>query len=467
MPLPELTASGAETQITESLKDGSLSMLLETSKFALTVTTAIIFCIFGVTMLPVAAQTPTPQDQLSIPPIVQPVQPPDAPADAQSSPVPPPLPPGQQQQSSSPNLPVPAVPLTPTAPLAVQPPSSPSDFTDKLVLRKGLKIVFPIKHGLDTRWHLVGDYNFICNVEYNDARGYRFDWQMTNPANIAGLRAVEAEDRKGAYKVSFFYPANESQSLVGFTSIVRVSDYLYQQLKTGQVTKFELDGPDSPLVYKREIYPLPHEIVAEGYESVTVIIDGMRLPVRAIRAKTDAGWTYWILDNPQFPIMLQGTGPFQWSELKLDYADGLFPRKQPVGGGTGGDLNKAKREADNLIKQLKSKGQATSYLILFDFDSDKLKPLSRQILDELAKYLVANPEIRLSVEGHTCTIGGKSYNLNLSGRRAKSVKKYLVDCGVSEDRMNPIGYGFAKPVASNKTSKGRARNRRVVFTELK
>ncbi len=398
-----------------------------------------------------------------MPPLVQPVPPPDAPPDQQT--VQPPLAPNQQQQSSSAAVPAPVIPLTPTAPLTAMPPSSPSDFTDKLVLKKGLRIVFPITNGLDTRWHLVGNYNFICDIEYNDHRGYRFEWQMTSPASVAGLRAVEPEDRKDAYKVSFFYPDKESQSLIGFTSIVRISDNLYHQLKTGQVTRFELDGPDSPLVYKREVKPLPHEIVAEGYETVTVIVDGMRLPVRSIRAKTDAGWTYWILDNPLFPIMLQGTGPFQWSELKLSHADGVLHRKHP--GSTGGDLNKAKREADNLIKQLKSKGQATSYLILFDFDKDTLKPFARQVLDELSKYLISNPDIKLSVEGHTCTIGGKDYNLNLSGRRARSVKKYLVDCGISEERLNPIGYGFAKPIASNKTSKGRAKNRRVVFTELK
>lgn len=447
-------------------------MLLETGKFVLSVTTAIIFCYCSLTIQSAIAQTPPPGEQLSIPPLVEPVQPADAPSDAQTpgQSVPPPLAPGLQQQSSSPILPAQPVPLTPGAPLQALPTSSPSDFTEKLVLRKGLRIVFPITNGLDTRWHLVGDYNFICNVEYNDQRGYRFEWEMTHPANVAGLRAVEPEDRKDAYKVSFFYPANEQQSLIGFTSIVRISDFLYQKLKTGQVTKFELDGPDSPLVYKREVKPLPHEIVAEGYDTVTVIVDGMRLPVRAIRAKTDAGWTYWILDNPNFPIMLQGTGPFQWSELKLDYADGLLPKKQPISqrpGGTGGDLNKAKKEANNLIKQLKSKGQATSYLILFDFDKDTLRPLSRQILDELSKFLIENPDIRLSVEGHTCNIGGKDYNKNLSTRRAGSVKKYMASCGVSEQRLNPIGYGFTKPVASNKTSKGRARNRRVVFTELK
>lgn len=364
---------------------------------------------------------------------------------------------------------IPPVPTDVSAASAPPPPSITTDFTDKLVLRKDMRITFPITQGLDTRWQLVGDYNFICHIEYNDARGYRFDWQMTHPANIRGLRAVEAEDIRDAYKVSLFYPADEAQSLVGYTSIVRISDHLYHHLKTGQPTQFSLDGPDTPLVLKRETKPIAREIRGEGVETLTVEVDGMRVPVRAIKAQTDVGWTYWILDNPRFPIMLAGNGPFQWGNLKFTYPGGLI-RKSPKigkGGGTGGDLNKARREADNVIKQLKDKGQATSYLILFDFDSDKLRPLSQQILNELSKYLLDNPTLRLTVEGHTCNIGGKEYNDRLSARRANSVKEYLEHCGVAEHKLKPIGYGFSKPIASNKTNAGRAKNRRVVFTEIK
>jgi len=56
------------------------------------------------------------------------------------------------------------------------------------------------------------------------------------------------EDLKNAHKVSLVYPDNESATLVGFTSIVRISDYLYNKLKQGSKVEFELDGPDSPLV---------------------------------------------------------------------------------------------------------------------------------------------------------------------------------------------------------------------------
>ena len=367
------------------------------------------------------------------------------------SPVPPPI----EQTPLIPNS------NAPNVPLYVGP-----DLTEKLLLRKGMRIVFPIKNGLDTRWQLIGDYNFITDIEYNDKRGYRFDWRMTSPANVQGLRAVEPEDIKDAYKVSMFYPANEAQALVGFTSIVRISDSLYHQLKSGAVAQFATDGPDSPVVMKRETRAIARDIRAEGIDKVTVEIDGVHVPVRAIKARTDVGWTYWILDNPRFPIMLAGTGPFQWADLKFSNT-GILPKTSKRPGGAGGDLNKAKREADNVIKQLKAKGQATSYLILFDFDSDKLRPLSQQILDELAKYLLENPTLRLTVEGHTCTIGGKEYNQKLSTRRANSVKNYLEHCGVAEHKLKPIGYGFSKPIATNKTNAGRAKNRRVVFTEIK
>ncbi len=334
-----------------------------------------------------------------------------------------------------------------------------------------MKIVFPIHNGLDTRWKLVGDYNFIVDIDYNDQRGYRFKWHMTPPADISGLRAVEPEDVAQADKVSLFYPANEANSLVGFASIVRVSDKLYAKLKAGENCEFALDGPDSPLVLRKETMPQAHEIRRDGEETLTIEVDGMKVPVRAIRATTDAGWSYWILDNPNFPIMLKGSGPFQWDELKLAYEGGLLPapskaKKPRTRDTTGGETKKANREAENIIKHLKESGEATSYLILFDFDSDKLRPLSKKILDRLCQFLQENPAMRLDVEGHTCNIGGKEYNLNLSRRRAASVRKYMIAHGIGESRLEAHGFGFSRPLASNKTSAGRARNRRVVFKSI-
>lgn len=355
---------------------------------------------------------------------------------------------------------------------------NPNDITGSLALKPGMVINFQIQSGVDTRWKHVGDYNFQAKIEFNDQRGYAFHWHMSPPANATGERRVDMEDLKNAHKVSLFYPDNESATLVGFTSIVRISNYLYNKLKQGKKVAFELDGPHSRVVMKRHTHPVPHYIYPVGQDNLNISIDGTNRIVRAIKAETDVGWQYWILDNPNFPLMLAGSGPFKWHSNILSYGGANNTNPNLTGNNNGKNKNnnlaggsndpRAKKEADKVIKELASTGKATSYLILFDFDSDRLRPLSKEILIELSQYLVKKQDLKLRVEGHTCTLGGKDYNLNLSQRRAESVKRFLSEtCGIAKSRLLPIGYGYSKPVASNKTEESRKKNRRVVFTELK
>ena len=70
----------------------------------------------------------------------------------------------------------------------------------------------------------------------------------------------------------------------------------------------------------------------------------------------------------------------------------------------------------------------------------------------------------IRVEGHTDNVGAAAYNKDLSRRRAASVLRYLVAKGVAVSRLEAVGYGYDKPIASNETPLGRARNRRVEFT---
>jgi len=105
--------------------------------------------------------------------------------------------------------------------------------------------------------------------------------------------------------------------------------------------------------------------------------------------------------------------------------------------------------------------------IHFEFDRDKIRPISYPILDDVASLLERNPQINhLRIEGHTDWIGSDAYNQNLSQRRANSVRKYLIDKGISPDRLVAVGYGETRPVADNNTVLGRAKNRRVEFTVL-
>ena len=92
----------------------------------------------------------------------------------------------------------------------------------------------------------------------------------------------------------------------------------------------------------------------------------------------------------------------------------------------------------------------------FDFTED-----AEESLNGLAAYLAANPSVTITVSGHTDSIGNARSNQWLSEQRANAVKAYLENHGISGDRITAIGYGKDKPVASNATKEGRAKNRRV------
>ena len=102
--------------------------------------------------------------------------------------------------------------------------------------------------------------------------------------------------------------------------------------------------------------------------------------------------------------------------------------------------------------------------VFFATASDKLLKQSNKRLDDVVTILNENPTFKVQIDGHTDDQGKDEYNLDLSNRRAASVKAYLVSKGIAEARLSSTGYGETKPIADNKTAKGRAQNRRVEMT---
>jgi len=105
-------------------------------------------------------------------------------------------------------------------------------------------------------------------------------------------------------------------------------------------------------------------------------------------------------------------------------------------------------------------------VVLFDFDSDKVKPEAYPMLDEAVVILKKNSQINVEVDGHTDNVGPAAYNMKLSERRANAVMKYFVDKGVEGERLTMKGFGLTKPAAGNDTKEGRAKNRRVELTPV-
>ncbi|MEM6264237.1 MAG: OmpA family protein [Bacteroidota bacterium] len=101
--------------------------------------------------------------------------------------------------------------------------------------------------------------------------------------------------------------------------------------------------------------------------------------------------------------------------------------------------------------------------IYFNPGKWELLPASRAELERLVSFLKLNPKVRILISGHTDNTGNKSQKVKLSEYRALAVKKYLEQQGIPAFRMQTKGYGMYRPIASNRTSAGRKRNRRVEF----
>jgi len=99
--------------------------------------------------------------------------------------------------------------------------------------------------------------------------------------------------------------------------------------------------------------------------------------------------------------------------------------------------------------------------VLFDFNKYTLKPEARERLAKISGIVLAYPDLKLDIEGHTDSIGSDDYNQKLSEERADTVRGYLVSSGVKPDNIKAVGLGKADPVADNSTSSGRKLNRRV------
>ena len=99
--------------------------------------------------------------------------------------------------------------------------------------------------------------------------------------------------------------------------------------------------------------------------------------------------------------------------------------------------------------------------VTFDTNSTVVKPGLNTEIDRVAGVLSGYPETLIRVEGHTDSVGSEEYNMDLSFRRANSVRDLLVQRGVNISRIETVGFGETKPVATNATEAGRQLNRRV------
>jgi len=126
----------------------------------------------------------------------------------------------------------------------------------------------------------------------------------------------------------------------------------------------------------------------------------------------------------------------------------------------GEHLQKNRLQAETAARE--AAGTAfVSENIHFAFDSSVLSDQAREILNVKADYLRVNKGLRVTVEGHCDERGTESYNIVLGEQRAESVQKYLVDLGISANRLNTVSFGEARPIAMGQDEDSWAKNRRA------
>jgi outer membrane protein OmpA-like peptidoglycan-associated protein len=335
-----------------------------------------------------------------------------------------------------------------------------------------------------------GDYESMKQIVSMDSSGITLSYRAEGPKPAAAgqsnavsvERLVLAQDLNTAHDYAEVFNSNAPRSFPGTTAITASREVL-AELKQKGTTAFSfrpqglagalgslvgslsaLTGTDTKSVGGVSLDKLGKQVCSlqregNGLFAFPVLLNAQPVTLPALRATctTDDGRAdFYILDQPEYPLMLAwklGEGS-QLQVIKITYPPSPASPKssQPA-------------PPSAIEQQLKEKKKVDIYGIYFDFASDQLKPESTPVLEEIAGVLKDNPDWKLTVSGHTDNVGGDAYNLDLSKRRAAAVKQALVtQYQVAPERLSTDGFGASRPVDTNDTLAGRARNRRVELT---
>ncbi len=200
------------------------------------------------------------------------------------------------------------------------------------------------------------------------------------------------------------------------------------------------------------------------------LVASLRAPYQELgRKRAPANWdqpvklALWV-QNGRLRVFTNGEKQLDFNQVDMppidsvEFAHDFYGANQAIGYRT---VRFAESTPD-FSQVISASGRYVTHGILFDTDSDRLKPESAPVIQGIARGLETNPNLRLLIEGHTDSVGNAAHNLDLSKRRAEAVKAVLVSqFSVDASRLTTAGLGSTKPMDSNDTPQGRSQNRRV------
>jgi outer membrane protein OmpA-like peptidoglycan-associated protein len=303
-----------------------------------------------------------------------------------------------------------------------------------------------------------GDYELVVTVSGVGANGLAlstsidaFD-EAKKPLQLKISRRVSRTDLAGAREQILGFHTDDPPEIPATTSLGPSLAIVQDLQKTGRaaysVRNFRHSSISSGTLTRADPKPAPFP----------VLLNGRRVTLPAVRAtgqlkygENIRPWEFLLLDHPQHPVTLRfavgavSAGiPFT-PEITREVVRIDFPVK-----------NTAIEDALRTSCRVEVPG------VYFDFDRATLKPESRPTLMAIADMMKRQSQWRIAIEGHTDNVGTDAYNNDLSSRRAAAVLAALTrDYAIAANRLASAGFGERRPVETNETIAGRARNRRV------
>lgn len=127
----------------------------------------------------------------------------------------------------------------------------------------------------------------------------------------------------------------------------------------------------------------------------------------------------------------------------------------------------AEKKSADILEDIEAQGQAAPEYVYFGFNSVNIEDSSSAILQLVASILKENDYVGIELQGYSDSIGSAAYNIQLSEKRSRSVRDFLITQGVPATQIRTVAYGEGTPIASNTSETGRAKNRRVRLLLLK